>query len=126
MTNTIKLPQLAWQGGRELELNIPENWQVEVCNIAGYKTPAMRPEQIKAEINRPLDTPPIREMAKNKQQVVIICDDMSRVTRAATIVPFILEELAEAGIPDSRIRFVSALGNHAAMDRAALAKKLGE
>ena len=126
MTSIIKLPQLAWQGGRELELNIPDNWQVEVCNIAGYKTPAMKPEQIKAEINRPLDTPPIREMAKNKQQVVIICDDMSRVTRAATIVPFILEELAEAGIPDSRIRFVSALGCHGAMNRIDFARKLGE
>jgi nickel-dependent lactate racemase len=37
-----------------------------------------------------------------------------------------LEELAEAGIPDRSIRFIAALGNHGAMDRAALAKKLGE
>jgi nickel-dependent lactate racemase len=126
MTNTIKLPQLAWHGSRELELPFPDSWQVDICNMAGYNVPAMKPEQIKATINNPISSPPIRELAKNKQEVVIIFDDMSRITRAAQIVPFILEELAEAGIPDDRIRFISALGCHGAMDRVNFVSKLGE
>jgi len=41
-------------------------------------------------------------------------------------VPYVLEELAKAGVPDGRIRFVAALGCHGAMNRVDLAKKLGE
>jgi len=41
MVNIIKLPQLAWYGARELELPLPNSWQVEVCNMAGYNRPAL-------------------------------------------------------------------------------------
>jgi nickel-dependent lactate racemase len=58
--------------------------------------------------------------------VVIIFDDIQRVTRVSKIVPFVLEELAEAGISDNAIRFICANGCHAAMDRSDMAKKLGE
>jgi nickel-dependent lactate racemase len=126
MTNTIKLPQLAWHGSRELELPVPDSWQVEVCNMAGFDVPAMASEQIRAAIRKPLGSPPIRELAKGKKEVVIIFDDMTRVTRVAQIVPFVLEELAEAGIPDSKIRFISALGCHGAMNRLDFVRKLGE
>jgi nickel-dependent lactate racemase len=122
----IKVPQLAWYGTKELELPIPDNWQVETCNMAGYNRAAMSPQQIKAAIGKPIDIPPIRELAKGKNEVVIIFDDMSRVTRAAQIVPSVLEELAEAGIPDNRIRFIVALGAHGALDRLDFVKKLGE
>jgi nickel-dependent lactate racemase len=126
MTNTIKLLQLAWQGSRELELPVPDTWQVEVCQMAGSEAPAMTPEQIKAAIVKPIDSPPIRELAKEKREVVIIFDDMTRVTRVAQIVPFVIEELAEAGVPDSRIRFISALGCHGTMNRVDFVRKLGE
>jgi len=86
----------------------------------------MKPSEIKAAIASPIGTPPIRELAKGKKEVVIIFDDMTRITRVAEIVPFVLEELAEAGIPDSRIRFIAAIGCHGAMDRVDFAKKLGE
>jgi len=126
MGHIVKVPQLAWHGPRDLDLLLPEEWQVEVCNIVGYNRPAMNGEQIKASVTHLIGMPPLREYARDKKEVVIIFDDNTRVTRAAKIVPFILEELSVAGIPDSRIRFMSALGNHAAMDRATLAKKLGE
>lgn len=124
--NTIKLPQLAWYGPRELELPLPDNWQVEICNIAGYNRPAMNDNQIEASITNLIGTSPIRELARGKNEVVILFDDMARVTRVARIVPFVLQELAEAGIPDSKVRFVAATGAHAPMDRMDFIKKLGE
>ena len=51
---------------------------------------------------------------------------MTRVTRSAQIVPFILEELAEARIPNSRIRFIAALGSHGTLNRVDFVRKLGE
>lgn len=124
--NIIKVPQLAWYENKELELPLPDSWQVEIYNMAGYNRPAMKPDEIKASISNPIGIPPIRELAKGKKEIVIIFDDMTRVTRAAKIVPFVLEELAAAGIPDNRIRFIVALGLHSAMWRQHFVKKLGE
>ncbi|GAJ08590.1 unnamed protein product, partial [marine sediment metagenome] len=94
--------------------------------MAGYNRPAMKPDEIKASISNPIGIPPIKELAKGKKEVVIIFDDMTRVTRVAKIAPFVLEELAEAGIPDNRIRFIVALGLHSALWRQHFVKKLGE
>ena len=124
--NIIRVPQLAWYETKELELPLPDSWQVETYNMAGYDRPAMKPNEIKAAITNPIGIPPIRELAKGKNEVVIIFDDMTRVTRVAEIVPFVLEELAEAGIPDNRIRFIAALGLHSTMWRQHFVKKLGE
>ncbi len=124
--NIVKVPQLAWYDTKELELSLPDSWQTEVSNMAGFDRPAMKPDQIKAALGRPIGVPPIKELARGKKEVVIIFDDMTRVTRAAEIVPFVLEELAEAGIPDDRIRFICALGVHGALNRQHWVKKLGE
>jgi len=124
--NTITLPQLAWYGTKKLELPLPDNWQVELYNMAGYNRPAMKPDEIKASITNLIGTPPIRELAEGKNEVVILFDDMTRVTRAAEIVPFVLEELAQANIPDNKIRFICALGSHGVHNRLDFVKKLGE
>ena len=122
----ITLPQLAWHGSKRLNLSLPDGWKVEVYNMAGYNSPALKPAEIKRAITSPIGMPPIRELAKDKEEVVILFDDMSRVTRVAQIVPHLLEELASAGIPDDRIRFIAALGCHGAIDRFDFVKKLGE
>ncbi|MFC1989176.1 lactate racemase domain-containing protein [Chloroflexota bacterium] len=124
--NTIKLPQLAWYGNKKLEIPFPDGWQTEFYNMVGYNRPSMKPAEIKAAITNLIGMPPIRESARGKDEVVIIFDDMTRVTRVAEIVPFVLEELAQAGIPDNKIRFICALGNHGAVSRLDFSKKLGE
>jgi nickel-dependent lactate racemase len=122
----IRVPQLAWYDARALELPLPDNWQVEVCYMAGYNRPELKPEEIQAAIRNPMGTRPLRELARGKQDVVIVFDDQTRVTRTAKIVPGVLQELAEAGILDKNIRFVCALGLHGAMGRTDFVKKLGE
>ncbi|MFH1003110.1 MAG: lactate racemase domain-containing protein, partial [Chloroflexota bacterium] len=52
-------------------------------------------------------------------------DDLSRPTRSAPLIPYLLAELAAAGIPDDRVRFIAALGAHSAMDGTGYRKKLG-
>ena len=123
--NTITLPQLPWHGAKELKLNLPDSWQVEFYHMNGWNRPALNPEEMKTAVTNPIGMAPLREVARRKKEVVIIFDDMTRVTRTAGIVPFVLEELAEAGIPDERIRFVCALGCHGALTRLDFVKKLG-
>jgi nickel-dependent lactate racemase len=124
--NIIELPQLAWHGVKKLNLTFPESWDVEVCNMAGYDRPHLNPGEIKKAVTGLIGMPPLREYARGKREVVIIFDDMARVTRVAEIVPPVLEELAAAGIKDSQIRFVAACGCHQAMTRLDFVKKLGE
>ena len=123
---TIKVPQLAWHGAKDLDLSLPDNWQVEMCYMAGYNRPALQPEEIRAAIRSPLGTRPLMELARGRKEVVIVFDDMTRVTRSAEIVPFVLEELAASGIPDKNIRFICGLGLHGAIGRSDFVKKLGE
>jgi len=122
----IRLPQLAWYGVKELELPLPDSWQVELYKFAGYDSPAMKPAEIRQVIANTIGSPSIRELAKGKNKVAIIFDDMTRATRTYEIAPFILSELAEAGIPDSSIQFICATGAHMAWDRIAFEKKLGQ
>ena len=121
----IRLPQLAWYGTKELELPLPDSWRAKIYNFAGYNRPAMKPEAIRVAIANLIGSPPIRELARGKSEVVIIFDNKTRITRTYDMVPFILEELAEAGIPDSGIQFICAGGAHMAMDRMFFEKKLG-
>ncbi len=124
--NAITLPQLAWYGTGKMELPLPDNWPVTFYNMAGYDRPAMKPDEIKAAVANLKGIAPLRELARGKKEVVIIFDDMTRVTRVAGIVPFVLAELSQAGIPDNKIRFICALGNHGAHNRVDFVKKLGE
>jgi nickel-dependent lactate racemase len=122
----IALPQLAWHGVKRLRLALPANWRVEVCNMAGYDRPKLKSIEIKKALDKPIGMAPLREYARGKREVVILFDDMARVTRVAEIVPHVLKELAAAGIVDEQIRFIAASGCHGAMNRADFAKKLGE
>ena len=72
----IKLPQLAWHGRSEAQYRLPDHWQIETCHMTGYDLPAMTPSTIRRALDNPIGTKPIRELARGKQQVVILFDDM--------------------------------------------------
>jgi lactate racemase len=122
----ISLPQLAWHGAKELKIALPVGWRIEICNMAGYNHPPLNPGAIKKAVGNPIGMAPLREYARGKKEVAILFDDMTRVTRAALIIPHVLTELAAAGIEDKRIRFIAAVGCHGALDRMDFVKKLGE
>jgi len=59
----------------------------------------LKPLEMKKAISNAIGTKPLRELARNKKEVVILFDDMARVTRIDRIVPHVLGELAAAGVP---------------------------
>lgn len=123
----IELPQLAWyEGPKRLKIDLPDEWDIEVCNIAGYNRQPLNAEQIKHVVSNPIGMPSLKEMARGKKEVAILFDDLTRATRPYLVLPYILKELSEAGIPNHNIRFISALGAHAPLNRIDLVKKLGE
>ena len=117
MTNILRLPQLACDTTKELSLSLPDDWTIETVQMVGNNRPALTWEELRTALGSPFGSLPLRELAREKKEAVIIFDDHTRATRISEVAPLILEELAAAGIPDNRIRFVCALGLHSPMYR---------
>ncbi len=125
-TQTVKLRAMVWYGDTDIEINFPESWDVHICRMKGEDAPALSATDIRKAFNNPIGTETIKELARGKKEAVIIFDDMSRPTPVSEIVPYVLEELAQTGIPDENIRFIGAPGGHGTMNRIDFAKKLGD
>jgi len=125
-SKTVQIPQLAWYGDTEIEIDFPDSWDVTVCRMHGHDTPPLSEDGIRQAFCNPIGTKTIKELAKGKKEVVILFDDMSRATPSAVLIPHVLEELAAAGIPDDNIRFIAAIGAHGSMNGIDFRKKLGD
>ena len=123
MKNTATIRSRAWYGDEALTLNFPTGWEVEI--LGPKDGPALSDAQIERAFAEPIGTPHISELAKGKKSAAIIVDDLSRPTPAATVIPFLLRELAAAGVPKSEIRFVVGGGSHRPLTDEEVAKKIG-
>lgn len=122
----VMVPILAWYGDEEYELEFPESWEVNVCTMKGANAPALSDKEIRASFNNPIGSKSIKELAKGKKEVAILFDDLTRPTPTKVLVPYVLEQLTDAGISDEHIRFIAAFGAHGSMDNIAFRKKLGD
>ena len=122
----IYLPQFPWYGDSRLEIDFPSNWEVIVCQMLGHETPKLSRKEIRAAFANPIGTPRISQIARGKKEVVILFDDLSRPTKVAELVPYVLEELKEGGVRDEGIRLIAAIGAHGAMKLMDFTKKLGK
>jgi nickel-dependent lactate racemase len=123
MSNTATVYSRAWYGDEALTLNFPTGWEVEI--LGPKDAPVLSNRQIEQAFAEPIGTRRISELAKGKKSAAIIVDDLSRPTPAATVVPFLLRELASAGVPKSEIRFVVGGGSHRPLTDEEVAKKIG-
>jgi len=112
--------------GREsIEIRIPEK------NLVGVYSPrdAAPVTDVEAEIRRALASPigsvPLREQLQGKNNAVLIADDNTRLTPTDILIPILLDECNAAGIPDSAIRVIIALGTHRFMTEDEIREKFG-
>jgi lactate racemase len=63
-------------------------------------------------LEHPTGTPPLYRIVKPGERVAVIVNDITRLTRTGLLLPPIIETLNRAGIPDSDIFIVFALGIH--------------
>ena len=126
LSKIFKVPTLAWYGQRMLELSFPDEWQVSFLSMEGYSKPLVKNEEIIKVLREPIGTKPLRKLAERKKEVVIVIDDMTRVTRTYQIIPYVLQELKAGGVSDEDIRFIMGGGLHGAWYRDDFSKKLGE
>jgi len=123
---TVLVPSRLWHENTERELTFPDRWDVTDLTSPGFDKPGLSPEQIRDKVDHPIAGPTLEELAKGKQQAVIVFDDMTRPTPVKEVAPFVLDALHRAGMKREQIRFLWALGSHGAYDMINARKKLGD
>jgi len=116
----IRLKHNLWGNGKNISLNLSDRWKVSVLNMKGDSKPLLKNNHIRTKI---LSLTPF---IKDKKEVCVVFDDLSRPTKAFKIVPFLIELFEKNGIRDEQVRFICGLGTHAALDNRAFRKKLGQ
>ncbi len=125
-TKTVVVQRHMWFDEKELRLTFPESWEVVTCLMKGHKAPRITTNQISAAFENPVGSPRLGELARGKNKVAVIFDDISRPTRVADLIPYVLKELEHAGISEQAIRFICASGAHGAHSYQDFRKKLGQ
>lgn len=90
-------------------------------------SPQSEEEIVRRALENPIGSPRLRELVSQGEKVCVIVGDMTRLwARYHVLVPAILEELNQAGIPDSSITIVSATGAHRSQSAEEHAKLVGD
>ncbi|HEX9617923.1 MAG TPA: nickel-dependent lactate racemase [Anaerolineales bacterium] len=122
MQQKIQLPY----GGGTVEFTLP------VPNLAGIFLPRPVPacqdpdEEVRHALRSPLDLPPLSEIVKPREKVVVLVDDHTRATPAGQILPHILEELHQAGAQVDDITILVTHGTHRLSSAEEVRRKVGE
>ena len=82
-------------------------------------------QAITQSLRSPIESPPLIDMVKPTDKVVVIATDNTRPCPDDRILPPLLDEL-EGKIPRENITIVVALGLHPPLNKAELVRKLGE
>ena len=131
--SSFSLPMDSWYGSRRRnrlyalrQFALPRSWQVEVFGAEGIEhARTLSDAEIRQGLMEPTGTEPLRRLAEERRDAVIVVDDMSRPTPAYAVLPHILDDLGAAGIGDDRIRIVIGMGTHRPITRAEQRRKLG-
>ncbi len=100
-------------GRGELAVSLPANQIYAEVWARDYPGIADVPQAVRAALARPIDAPPLKELLKPGEKVVIAVSDITRVwQRMDLVLPVLLDEINEAGIADERVKIVLAVGGH--------------
>jgi len=124
MTKKFKIPWAVWRAPKFLEITFPDSWEVAFCSM--NNAPDLSDEKIKKSVLNPIGTPRLSELAKGKENIVIVVDDTTRITPVSRIIPHVVEELEGTGINRNQITILMAIGAHRPMNRHDCILKLGK
>jgi nickel-dependent lactate racemase len=103
--------------GRSMRFSLPETWRV-IKDVgrrtpeAAAPTPVPIPRLVHEALASPIGTPPLEQLVKGKQHVVIVTDDLTRPTPRRIILECLIDFLNEHGIDDDLIDVLIGLGTH--------------
>ena len=98
-------------GGGQKTFQIPESSFLKTVLPADEETVLGSSDNlIRNALSSPIGKQRLSELTNPSQKIAIIINDITRPTPSAYLIPFVLEELFAAGVPDENITFYFALG----------------
>jgi nickel-dependent lactate racemase len=89
------------------------------------RTPAEIAPHVLAALRSPIASPPLAEVVRPGERVVVVVNDQTRMARTEMFLPVALDELNRAGVPDDAITCLFALGAHRALSRDEMVELVG-
>ena len=119
----MKQVKLAY-GRNGLTINVPDDADV----ITPTFVPGLPDESaaLQTAMRNPIESPPLRDLVKAGDTVVIVHTDITRATPNDRILPVILAELEDAGVRREDITLLNGLGTHRPQTDAELRAMLGD
>jgi nickel-dependent lactate racemase len=109
---TVLLPY----GERSLSVDVPDHNLLDVIlPKAGAEDTPNEADVIRAALENPIGSPRLRDLVREGQRIAIVTSDLTRPCPSDRFLPYVLQELVDAGIPDKDIFIVVGLGLHRKM-----------
>ena len=107
-----------------------QTWSVAIPEAVSLQAKLDRPatdprELVRRSLAAPLGTPPLQQIVRPGEKVVIVSSDITRYTGSEIYLPILVETLNECGIPDRDITIVIVLGIHRGQTAAEHQKIIG-
>lgn len=87
--------------------------------------PAPPAELVRQALARPIGSPPLEQIVRPREKVVIVTSDITRYTGSEHYLPVLVERLNALGVPDADLEIVIALGIHRPQTEAEHRKIIG-
>lgn len=119
---TIQLPF----GKSQAPLTIPDSNFLKTLTPNILEEGLTGDEEVIRSLENPICSKRLRDLVTAGQKAVIVTSDITRPMPSYVVLPHVLKELNDGGIPDSDITVVFALGSHRAHTEEEKKKLVGE
>lgn len=113
-------------GQKTLYIRLPRKNLADVLVPRPVAPVADEAAEVERALRKPIGAPTLTEIVRPSDKVALICEDITRPTPLATILPPVLEQLHRIGVPKRNIRIIMALGSHRPMTSEEIRSKVGE
>jgi nickel-dependent lactate racemase len=113
-------------GTTGLKANLPAGFRYRVLEARSAKPLAGWQSALATALDRPIDSPPLSEIARGKRSAAISVCDITRPAPNSKTLPPVLRRLEQAGIPRENITIMIATGLHRQATEAEIREICGD
>lgn len=113
-------------GDGEIPLDVTGLLRVKMLSPLKAEPRGSVEELLRTALATPIDSPPLREMARGTGSVTVVIPDRTRPRIAREMLPVVLAELSQAGVGAEKVTVFVACGTHSEHSREELTDVVGE
>lgn len=112
-------------GKEALEFEVPEEQLIFDGSLPETQGLPDLETTLRTHLDAPIGCPPLKELLKPADRILVLIEDATRTTPVSTILPILVDYLQEAGIPLENIEVMTAPGSHRMLTDRELLDKVG-